>query len=305
MSRERKSVLVKRLVTGIILIAVFIGVLWIDERFNSWYPLWLLLALAGGFAASLEMAKMLQATAASPSINAAVGGTLAVALSNWGPSLVASLNGLPASAQTPAVMMDPFHHLAWPAWAFVGVLMATFLSQGIQYRGPGTTAATLSGTVLVVAYVALLGSFALQHRWLGPVPLVMLIAVAKGSDTGAYTIGRLFGKNKLWPRLSPNKTREGSAGGLAFGVLAALLVAGIAALAGVGPPFGLGRTLIYGLLVGIAAQLGDLMESMIKRDCATKDASSALPGLGGVLDVLDSILFAAPVSLACWLWLWP
>lgn len=297
--------LVKRLVTGIILIAVFVGVLGVDEKLVPWYPLWLLVALAGGLAASLEMARMLQATGAAPSVNAAVGGTLAVVLSNWGPAISEWIIGQAPDAGGPGVFLEAFHHLAWPAWAFVGVLMATFLSQGIQYRGPGTTVATLSGTMLAVAYVGLLGSFALQHRWLGSIPLVMLIAVAKGSDTGAYTIGRLFGKTKLWPTLSPNKTREGSLGGILAGILAALLVAGIAAAVGVGPSFSPGRTVIYGLVVGVAAQLGDLMESMIKRDCATKDASSALPGLGGVLDVLDSILFAAPVSLACWLWLWP
>ena len=61
----------------------------------------------------------------------------------------------------------------------------------------------------------------------------------------------------------------------------------------------------FGVVVGIAAQLGDLMESMIKRDCARKDASDAVPGFGGVLDVLDSLLFAAPVAYGYWLWFGP
>ena len=79
--------------------------------------------------------------------------------------------------------------------------------------------ATIAGTVLAVAYVGLLGSFIIQIRWLdgpyhGLIPLVYLIATAKGADTGAYTVGRIAGRHKLWPRLSPNKTIEGAFGGL-------------------------------------------------------------------------------------------
>ena len=79
--------------------------------------------------------------------------------------------------------------------------------------------ATIAGTVLVVAYVGLLGSFIIQLRWLdgryhGLLPLIYLIATAKGADTGAYTAGRLAGRHKLWPRLSPNKTVEGAFGGI-------------------------------------------------------------------------------------------
>src|SRR5205807_6997760 len=91
----------------------------------------------------------------------------------------------------------------------------------------------IAGTVLAVAYIGLLGSFIIQLRWFegryhGLLPIVFLIATAKGADTGAYTAGRLAGRHKLWPRLSPNKTIEGAVGGLFAGVGAALIVAAIA-----------------------------------------------------------------------------
>ena len=97
------------------------------------------------------------------------------------------------------------------------------------------------------------------------------------------------------PVLSPKKTWEGAAGGMAAAVAAAIginrfgpILSGIAAEVG------------FGITVGFAAMLGDLAESLIKRDCGRKDASQAVPGFGGVLDILDSILFAAPVAY-CWL----
>ncbi len=169
--------------------------------------------------------------------------------------------------------------------------------------------ATIAGTVLALSYVGLLGSFLIQMRWLdgpyhGLIPLVYLFVAAKGADTGAYTFGRLAGRHKLWPRLSPNKTIEGAVGGLVFAVAGTLAItAAIHALPHV-PVFSWGVSVLFGLIVGAAAQLGDLMESMIKRDCAQKDASAVLPGFGGVLDVLDSLLFAGPVAFGFWMSVW-
>ena len=124
------------------------------------------------------------------------------------------------------------------------------------------------------------------------------------TDTGAYTVGRSAGRNKLWPKISPNKTVEGALGGLLFAVAFALLFKQIAVLCNE-VTLGWWQTILYGLIIGLIAQLGDLMESMIKRDCERKDASQALPGFGGILDVLDSLLFAAPVGVGFWLLLSP
>jgi phosphatidate cytidylyltransferase len=151
-----------------------------------------------------------------------------------------------------------------------------------------------------------LASFTLQMRWFegrlqGIQALVFLFATAKGADTGAYTLGRLAGRHKLWPSLSPHKTIEGALGGLAFGVASALGVAAIARFALDVPTLDGIHAAGYGLIVGAVAQLGDLMESMIKRDCERKDASQNVPGFGGVLDVIDSLMFAGPVAYALWL----
>jgi phosphatidate cytidylyltransferase len=163
----------------------------------------------------------------------------------------------------------------------------------------------IAGTTLAIAYVGLLGSFIVQMRWLegpyhGVMPLVFLIATAKGADTGAYTAGRLAGRHKLWPSLSPNKTIEGAIGGMVFAVAASLIVAAVSRYVLAIPTLDWARTVAFGLLVGVLAQLGDLMESMIKRDCQRKDASSAVPGYGGVLDVLDSLLFSGPIAYGFW-----
>ncbi|MEO6810638.1 MAG: phosphatidate cytidylyltransferase, partial [Isosphaeraceae bacterium] len=118
---------------------------------------------------------------------------------------------------------------------------------------------------------------------------------------GAYTFGRLAGRHKLWPRLSPKKTVEGALGGLFVAVMAALIVVAVARYVFHFHTLSWPAAIGYGVVVGSAAQLGDLMESMIKRDCARKDASDALPGFGGVLDVMDSLLFAGPIAYGYWL----
>lgn len=116
------------------------------------------------------------------------------------------------------------------------------------------------------------------------------LAVVFACDTGAYTVGTLFGHHRLWPAVSPKKTWEGLAGGL----LAAVLTAGLLARPLV-PGLGFLPGALLGLAAGVAAQLGDLVESRLKREAAVKDAGGIIPGHGGVLDRLDSLIFAAPV----------
>ena len=115
-----------------------------------------------------------------------------------------------------------------------------------------------------------------------------LVLVVWGYDTGAYLTGRTIGRNKLVTHISPSKTVEGLLGGL----VAATVAAGVgAALIGLEP----WHPLILGPLVGLAAQAGDLAESMLKRAAGRKDSGFIIPGHGGMLDRIDSFLFAAPV----------
>lgn len=300
-----------RLVIGLSMVAGILLVLYLDEWLAPWFPIWFVLAVIAMGASAMELVGLLRATSARPSGNTVFGGVMALVVANWAPHVTEAMLALPRLADAlPYDPAAPVGALAWPLCTFVAIVMGSFVIQSAQFEQPGRTMATIAGTVLTVAFVGLLGSFMIQMRWFdgpyhGILPLVFLVATAKGADTGAYTFGRIAGRHKLWPRLSPNKTIEGAVGGLVAGVAAALIVAAIARYALRVPTLSWPTAVGFGLIVGSAAQLGDLMESMIKRDCARKDASDAVPGFGGVLDVLDSLLFAAPVAYGYWLWFGP
>lgn len=296
-----------RLVSGFSMAGFLIAVLWLDERFAPWFPLWLVVSLAVTGAAAVELVGLLGETEARPSMQAVLGGVLAMVTANWAPHLMAKFHELPYEVGRPTYdLLTPVDALAWPFLTLMAVVMVTFLVQSAQYRAPGSTMTTIAATVFVVAYVGGLGSFMIQLRWLdgvyhGLVPLGYLLTTAKGADVGAYTSGRLFGRHKLWPRLSPAKTIEGAIGGVVFGVAGAVAIRQIARSLLHVSTLEWGETIGFGIVVSVAAQLGDLMESMIKRDCARKDASAAVPGFGGVLDVVDSLLFAGPAAFGYWL----
>lgn len=117
--------------------------------------------------------------------------------------------------------------------------------------------------------------------------LIYLIVITKLTDTGAYFVGKILGKTQLAPYISPNKTWEGAIGGFLLGVAASVLIApwvGIAPLA----------SLYLGIILALTSIFGDLMESLLKRDLGVKD-SNQLPGLGGFLDVVDSLVFTTPI----------
>jgi phosphatidate cytidylyltransferase len=299
-----------RVVFGLSMVAGLLLALIIDEWLAPWYPFWLLLTGCAFVAAAHELIGLLAATSVSPSGNSVMGGVLALLAANWLPHVGVPrdpLDGLSALSYDPARPLDV---MAWPFLCLAAVLMVTFVVQGIQFEKPGHTMARIAGTTLAVAYIGLLGSFTVQMRWFlgdhqGIIALVYLVATAKGADTGAYALGRLAGRHKLWPSLSPKKTVEGAVGGLILSVTFALLVAAIARHLLKIPTFDWPVAAAYGLVVGAVAQLGDLMESMIKRDCERKDASAAVPGFGGVLDVIDSLIFAGPVAYGFWLWFGP
>lgn len=168
----------------------------------------------------------------------------------------------------------------------------------------------LAFTAFGLFYVGVLMSFIMRLCYDGRIyPLVSMLVVVKMADIGAYTVGRLIGKHKLAPKLSPGKTIEGLCGGLVFSVLGGLLIArlfGREVFGGVdevGQSI-LSHTIVYALVVGVTGVVGDLVESLLKRDFGRKDSSTWMPGFGGVLDILDSPLLAAPVAWAFWHWGW-
>ncbi len=177
--------------------------------------------------------------------------------------------------------------------------------------------ASISGTFFGVFYVGWLLSHAIPLRnfdrvvaskWgeeaaaaldpqTGAFLVVFVVATVVACDAGAYFSGRAFGRRKLAPRISPGKTLEGALGGIVGGVAVALICKTLFAI--VWPPLDdvLPWSIVVpiGILLSIAGIIGDLVESMLKRDAAIKDAGALLPGMGGVLDRLDSALLALPL----------
>ena len=161
---------------------------------------------------------------------------------------------------------------------------------------------TVGDALLAYVYVPILfGSFVFRLLLLpdsgnvraGSWLVLMMIASAKFTDMGAYITGSLIGKNKMSPHLSPAKTWEGFAGALGFAQLAAWSVWGLSGefLAWI-PPL---HVFVLGLLMALSAVAGDLAESVLKRSLKVKDSGNWMPGIGGVLDLIDSLCFAAPV----------
>jgi phosphatidate cytidylyltransferase len=127
----------------------------------------------------------------------------------------------------------------------------------------------------------------------GTLYVLYFILVTKFSDSGAYAVGSLIGKHKMIPRISPGKTWEGFGGAIFGSTLASVVFFWIAGNKLVGMK--LGHAIILGVILGVAAVIGDLIESLFKREAGVKDSGTRFPGIGGILDLLDSLLFNAPL----------
>jgi phosphatidate cytidylyltransferase len=280
------SELKTRLWMGALLIGLVVGVLFFDP--GPWYPFLLtfLVLLASG--ACYELRQLLE-PGQRPPLWLTWPGVLAVLAANWTPLLFGG---------------DVWGHLAG---IFAGVVLLAFCVEMARFRGPSGAVARIGLAIGTVAYLGLLPAFLAQLRWWPALPegagpdrrgaaaLALTIFVPKFCDIGAYFTGKLLGRHKMSPVISPGKTYEGLAGGLALSAVVALLLnRWVPLLPGDLPALG------FGVSVGLAGVIGDLAESLIKRDCQKKDASAVVPGFGGVLDLIDSILFAAPVA---YLWL--
>ncbi|MBU3741134.1 MAG: phosphatidate cytidylyltransferase [Candidatus Kapabacteria bacterium] len=214
----------------------------------------------------------------------------------------------------------------WPWWndtwlmlimgAFVLGTLATLVAE--LWRERENSLLNTAITVMGVAYVTVsMSALMLMHAMpvsafgdvttfgVNGAALVLTTFVSVwAADTVAYFVGMAIGKHKLFPRVSPKKSWEGAIGG---GLGATAAFAGMSAL--VMPSYPTMLAVIAGLIVGVAGPIGDLMESLLKRDAAIKDSSSVIPGHGGVLDRFDSMLLVAPVLLAYMLismpFVWP
>ncbi len=178
---------------------------------------------------------------------------------------------------------------------FIAVMIAELVR-----KDKGHAVYHISVTIFGVLYVGWLGSHLMLLRELpivagldysvGYTFVIIVFALTWAYDTGAYTFGRLFGRHKLFPSISPGKTVEGAIGGTFLSIAGILIVRML-----MDTHLGLTAAIVLAIAASALGQIGDLVESMIKRDAKIKDSAASIPGHGGILDRFDSLLFTAPL----------
>lgn len=301
--------LVWRLTFGTLFVAILAGLCWLDlGAARPGMYLWPLAMVLGAVGAG-ELLAMFRARGHMPNAWVVYGGVTIVLISAGMPIALPSVSAGTASGRLGGLAIGI-------AAAF---LLAAFSAlRRFPLSGEATT--NLALEVFAVLYVGGLIGFLVQLRLLGNdsaadqgrlgmLALLSLVLIVKLSDIGQYTVGRICGKHKLAPRISPGKTWEGVVGGLVFaeagaGVtwwLSQKLSGGAAGIEFGGSSAGqLAAAVVYPLVLAAVGMLGDLIESLLKRDAGVKDSSTWMPGFGGVLDLLDSLLVAAPVAYVFW-----
>lgn len=184
------------------------------------------------------------------------------------------------------------------------VLFLILLASAIWLRGPArrpinSVALTVVGALYpgTIAYI-----YALRHhpytieRAAGTVLVAMPILLTWATDTGAYFVGKTIGKRKLIPSVSPGKSVEGAIGGLVLTVIISVVYARFLLQPYSGLGLSVSKAILFGVIISITAQVGDLVASLMKRDAGVKDSSKILPGHGGIVDRFDSLFFVMPVA---------
>jgi phosphatidate cytidylyltransferase len=241
--------------------------------------------------ATSELLRMLEAGGLKPRTEIIYCGNILLFASAWLPMCLTRSS--PTSTEIAVFLFSAF-------------VLTAFAGEMLRYDKPGGISANIAAAVFAFAYIGLMFHFIVQLRlnW-GIGALTSFVVVVKMGDIGAYAVGRLIGRHKMAPRLSPGKTLEGAAGAILFACFGAWLsfryilpATSQTNLPSVMP----GGWAIYGALIGAAGMFGDLAESLLKRDVGRKDSSDWMPGFGGILDILDSLLLAAPIAWFCWTW---
>ena len=294
-----------RLISAAIIVSTIVALIWLDYQCGT--PEWLgksglMLLLSLFIVAPMAVRELLHFNQVSPHrIEHVRSWSVYVAT-----FLVLGFSFVPLMWQDPLASCS-IGALGWPLFGMAAAVGLAFLSQMTDYQAERRYLPAIAFTIFVSAYIGGLLSFWPSVRWHGGnawgiVGLFSLFLPVKLSDAAAYGFGKMWGKRKLAPNLSPGKTVEGLLGSFVGGILGAAAV-----FYGIGPLI-TGETcvhswlpvVVFGIAVTIAGVMGDLAESMLKRDCQIKNSSRWLPGLGGVLDIIDSVLATGPVVLAMW-----
>ena len=300
----------RRLASAAVLITSTILLLWGDFYLGEadWFSrsgvLLAVLCIVISTAAADEFHRLWKGTTCHPSWVMMLGSAVMVAMSN-----------------IPVLWQDyppncPIGRLGWVLSGVGAATLIAFVYEMFQFKpesltdsNRGEVAQRIGKSALAFVYIAMLFGFVLPHRqiqdnnMLGIAAIVLIITTVKLSDSFAYFVGKSLGRRKIAPNLSPNKTIEGAFAAIFGGIIGAAVVVFLVCplLLKISVPKPWWWFLVYGVGVTLAGMVGDLAESLLKRDAQIKDSSSWLPGLGGVLDVIDSLVFAAPVSFVIWL----
>jgi phosphatidate cytidylyltransferase len=266
-----------RLVLGPAILAAVVGILWLQEVVGHAWPLDLLMiAFAAGGAA--EMARLLRAPGRPLDVAEAVAGAAALAavglIAPDDPAVRGAFRGILVALVLVALLVHRLRDRRPEAILEIALTLVPVLSVGLLLSFLRDTADGADG--------------ARRVTW--------IVLVAKASDIGGWLVGKPFGRHKMIPSISPGKSWEGLVGGLALSVAVAVLIPGPLGLAEGSWP-ALRRTL-FGLVVGGASVLAGVTQSAWKRRAGVKDSSPLIPGMGGVLDMLDSLLLAGPAAAA-------
>ena len=289
-----------RLLAAAVMIALLTAVLWIDLTVFQDSILLHLFFLAGVWLSFTEFWKICRATGHQ---TFSIWGTFS------GCALVVVHYLSMRLATNPVNWIPPGVVANLSNGALAVAILGAFLLAAKRHQFEASLGA-LAVTCLGFLYVYFLPSFVLTLRHTGPAGtiggatatwnlfghkmVVATIVLAKGCDVWAFAIGRLLGKHKAFPSLSPGKTIEGLAAGLVGSILTSLFLwwKPIGVLTQFTPV----KACIIGLCIGLASIMGDLSESLLKRSAGAKDAGVAVPGYGGVMDVIDSLMVAGPVA---------
>jgi len=281
-----------RILTALAMVAIlFLAVRWDMRRGQGWGFAFFQAALVAG--ALYEFYRMARSRGAQPfaCFGIPAGALLILGTERW--------------------CLERFHgHIPWfpdmdPLLALYALIVVAPLIRQLFHKNMDGAFFNIGATVIGIFYIAFLPSYYIRIRHLslgggwrhdGSELLFVSILVAKLADVGGFLIGSTFGRRPLIPKLSPKKTWEGLAGGIAFSLVAMLAVTAAYPEMAALRALSLGERAAFALVLALSSLGGDLVESAFKRDSQVKDAGNSVPGFGGVLDLVDSLVIAGPAT---------